>query len=323
MRNANAAVLWQKKKSQMRTPTYWGSLAWKIFRLVLLIGLTYIIVMPFLTKLVSAFMSDSDLYDGMVKFIPRSPTLDNIRFVWDYVEYPAAFMRTFLLSFACAALSVLTACLTGYGLACFKFKGRGILMGFVILTMVIPPQTIQIASFLKFKYFDIFGLVELFTGQTIQLVNNPTPMILLSLLGFAMKNGLYIFIMRQFFTTLPIELREAAEVDGAGTFRTFTQIILPTVRPLAMTVFLLAFSWQWLDIYYASTYYSNYPVLATAVASLSHSNTDVFGQLYDYTSKQSMLINTTLLLIILPLLILYLVAQKQFIQGVERSGIVG
>ncbi|MBQ8732529.1 MAG: carbohydrate ABC transporter permease [Oscillospiraceae bacterium] len=312
-----------RKAEMLRSPTFWGGIGWKIFRFVLLLGLTYMILLPFFSKIASAFMSQSDLYDSMVKFIPRNPTLENILFVFDYVNYPEGFLNSLWFSTACALLGVLSACLTGYGLAAFKFRGRGILFALVVLTMVIPPQTIQISSFIKFKYFDILGIIQLLTGSPLALNNSPLPMILLALTGFGIKNGLYIFIMRQFFTTLPAELSEAAEVDGASTARTFFQIILPTARPLGMTIFLLAFSWQWLDIYYAATFYPQFNFLATSVGKIANSMTDSFGQLYDHSAKQSMIINTNLLLIILPLMVLYLVAQKQFIQGVERSGIVG
>jgi len=316
-------LLTKRQLMKYRSPTFWGGICWKIFRLILLLGLTYMILLPFFSKIASSFMSQSDLYDSMVKFIPRNPTLENIIFVFNYVNYPEGFFNSLWFSTTCALLGVFSACLTGYGLSAYKFRGRGILFALVVLTMVIPPQTIQVASFVKFKYFDILGIIQMMTGSPLALNNSPWPMILMSLTGFGIKNGLYIFIMRQFFTTLPAELSEAAEVDGAGTIRTFFQIILPTARPLGTTIFLLAFSWQWLDIYYSATFYPQFNLLATSVSKIANSMTDTFGMLYDNSAKQSMIINTNLLLILLPLMVLYLIAQKQFIQGVERSGIVG
>ena len=304
-------------------PRFAGEWMWRIFRLVLLIGLSYIILLPFLSKISSSFMSQSDLYDHMVKFIPRHPTLTNIKFVYDYTAYPTAFFNTFFLSLICASLNVFVASVVGYGLARFQFRGRMLIFAMVIVSMVIPPQTIQISSFMKFKYFDVLGIFQATLGHPLNLVNAPWPVIFLSATGFSIKNGLYILILRQFFIKVPPELNEAAEVDGAGAARTFFQIIWPTARPMASTVFLLAFSWQWLDIYYAGTFFPNYPVLANMVAKVANSMTDTFGMLYDYSAKQSMLINTTLLMIIIPLLLLYLIAQKQFVQGIEHSGIVG
>ncbi|MCM3338564.1 hypothetical protein M3650_07935 [Paenibacillus sp. MER TA 81-3] len=102
---------------------------------------------------------------------------------------------------------------SGYGFARLKFKGQGIMFELVIFTIVIPPQTIMIPTYLHFRFFDVFGLYEWFTGKKgVNLLESYWPFFLSSAFAMDMKNGLYIFIFRQFFRGLPKELEEAAYV---------------------------------------------------------------------------------------------------------------
>ena len=116
----------------------------------------------------------------------------------------------------------------------------------VIVTMAIPHRMLSLSLFQHFGEFDLFaiqatnspGLIELLTGKTIRLTNTFWPFAILSGTGLAFKNGLYIFMMRQFFHGVPDELEESAYVDGSGTFRTFFRIILPLSIPMMITIFL-------------------------------------------------------------------------------------
>lgn len=313
----------EKIRAKYLTPSFLKIVLNNIFKYTLLIGLTYVILFPLLVKLSSAFMSRADLHDSMVKFIPREPSFDNILFIFDYLKYGSAFWNTLFLSTVCALLQVFLAALVGYGLAKFKFKGQNIVLAIVVFTMVIPPQTIQLASYIKFKYFDIFGIIELISGKSINLIDSIWPMIFMSATGLALKNGLYIFIMRQFFKGIPNELIEAASVDGASTKRTFFGIILPMAKSMMLTIGLLSFSWQWLDTYYSSLLFPNFAVLSNLVMKAGFITLSTIQDIHPGTPASSMMINTATIMVLFPLTVLYLFAQKQFIQGVERSGIVG
>ena len=317
-------LAWKLWKGKYLTLDFLKRFLLAVFKYVLLIGLTYIILYPFLVKLTSAFMSREDLHDPMVRFIPRNFSVENITFLFDYFDYPKAFLNTLFLSTACAVLQVIVSAMIGYGLARFKFKGRGIIFGLVIFTMVIPPQTIQLATYMKLKYFDFFGLIKALTGQSINMVDSVWPMLFFSLTGLALKNGLYIFIMRQFFRNVPAELSEAASVDGAGTARTFFRIMLPMAGSMMLTIGLLSFSWQWLDTYYSSLLFPNFDILSNIVTRAGYiSVTAGIDEIHAGTPASSMMINTATLMVMAPLMLLFLFAQKFFIQGVERSGIVG
>ena len=187
---------------------------------------------------------------------------------------------------------------------------------------------------MKFRYFDLFGVIQFFktyimgiqglTNSGISFINTNYPLIILSVTGLAFKNGLYIFMMRQFFKGFPDELEEAAYVDGAGIFKTFFTIILPNAIPMMVTIFLFAFSWQWTDDFYSTLFYTDAgSTLLPKIVQIPTSLTQSTAAIAASTMYQSAIRNTCGLMIIAPLILVYLVGQKFLIQGVERSGIVG
>lgn len=279
-----------------------------IFRMVLMVGISYIVIYPFLTKIAGSVMAPEDFVDVTVRLIPKNFTVDIYRAISSELGYWDAFRNTLILSLICGVIQTLICALIGYGFAKFKFRGRNILFLLVVLTMIIPHQTLQLSMFMEFRYFDFLGIIRLLKGGGIQLfghnikeigpgvskffesinilkidkiqmfkyvVNNREkyrvsmeitqnginlcntyiPMIFLSLGGLGFKNGLYIFLFRQFFRGIPDELEESAYIDGSGTFRTFWQIILPLSVPMLITVFLFSFCWQWTDDFYTSLFF--------------------------------------------------------------------
>lgn len=301
----------------------------KIFRFVFLIGISYIIIYPFLTKISASFMSADDFLDVTVKLIPKYPTLDTYRYIIIENHYWKSLINTAALSLATALIQTLVTAFVGYGLAKFKFRGKGIVFALVVLTMVVPHKTLQLAMFMKFRYFDVYGIYGFFANMagakatSIKLIDTVIPLIILSVFALAFKNGLYIFIFRQFYKGVPDELEEAAYVDGSGIFKTYFRIILPLTVPMMVTIFMFAFSWQWTDKYYYNLFFvgANAPRLLPAIVKIP----DSLSNLADATSplQESAILNTAGLLVILPLFIIFLFAQKSLVQGIERSGIVG
>lgn len=317
---------------------------WALVRFILLVGIAFVVLYPFFVKISSSFMSTADFKDVTVKMIPKTPTLSTYTAVITENQYFKALFNTFLLSAGCALIQMFISAFVGYGFAKFKFKGSKILFLMVLLTMIIPHDTLQLSMFMKFRFFDVFGIYgfisALFDGsvaasggvfqwisgavqgfkatQSIQLNGTYWPFVILSLGGLAFKNGLYIFLMRQYFRGVPDELEEAAYIDGSGPFQTYMRIILPISVPMLVTVFLFAFSWQWTDTFYTSMFLSstrNYTLSDFAKIPPSL-NTGAEG----FTSS---VYNTCAILIIAPLLVVYCFFQKYLVQGIERSGIVG
>ena len=366
----------ERLKARFLNLYFLGKILWWIFRMVLLVGISYIVLFPFLTKIAGSFMAPEDFVDVTVRLIPKNFTLDIYRAVVAELNYWSAFRSTFLLSFICAVLQTLVCALIGYGFAKFKFKGRNLIFLLVMLTMVVPHQTLQLSMFMEFRYFDIFGIIkflkgggiELFghnvkelgpnvaaffekinipleeiklfkytvirrgqekeawkvvmdvTENGINLCNTYAPLMLLSLGGLAFKNGLYIFLLRQFFRGIPDELEESAYMDGCGTFRTFVQIILPLSVPMLITVFMFSFCWQWTDDFYTNLFFvtSDTNMLVKIVGTIPASlKMDYAGQDLYYSAIR----NTCGLMIIFPLVILYAFGQRYLVQGIEQSGL--
>ena len=303
-----------------------------LFRIVLLVGISYVILYPFLAKIASSFMSRDDFVDVTVKLIPRYPSLDTYKAIIKDRFYIQALFNTTVLSVFCGIVQTLICSIVGYGFAKFKFKGNGILFLLVIFTMVVPHETLQLSLFMKFRYFDILGIFNFLGGglieglrilpfSSINLNNSYWPLAVLSIGALGFKNGLYIFMLRQFFRGVPDELEESAYIDGSGVFRTFVQIILPLSIPMMITVFLFSFSWQWTDDFYTTVFFTTEGIklMPNVIGVPKSLDTNYAGQNLYISAIQ----NTCGLMIIAPLIIIYLFCQRYLIQGIERSGITG
>ncbi|MFP4015566.1 MAG: carbohydrate ABC transporter permease [Halanaerobiales bacterium] len=291
-----------------------------ILRAVFIIGVSYIILQPLLQKLATSLMTEMDLFDQTVQWIPRNLTLENYRVAWKHMNYPTAFLNTFILTFAVSFLQLLSCTLVAYGIGRFKFKGSGIIFALVLFTLVVPPQMIMVPLSLNFRYFDLFGLLP---GDGVNLLNSYWPFVLTSITAVGLRNGLFIYILRQFFRGMPKDLEEAAYLDGAGIFRTFYKIMLPGAVPGLVVIFLFAFVWQWNDYFFNTLFLSgqgNFLIQAlqgVALKALEGNHNQLVGQ------YASLIRHTGMILYIAPLLILYAFMQKYFIESIQRTGIVG
>lgn len=326
---------WQRMKAKYLTTFFLQKLVWAIFRYVLLIGISYVILYPFFAKISSSFMGPTDFVDVTVKLIPKEFTFDTYKYIFLENKYMQAVGNTALLSVTMALIQTFICALIGYGFAKFKFRGSKLLFLLVVFSMIVPHQTLQLALFMKFRYFDVLGIIKLLGGgsqllpqlnilggvTSVNLTNTYWPLLLMSMSGLAFKNGLYIFMMRQFYRGVPDELEESAYVDGSGVLRTFIRIILPLSVPMMITVFLFAFSWQWTDSFYTSLFFTRTSIiLMKSIITVPESlNLTYAGSnLYNAAIR-----NTCGLMIIFPLIIVYLFCQRYLIQGIERSGITG
>ena len=321
----------ERLKAKFGTAYIYQKVFIAIFRLVLLVGISYIVLYPFISKIASSFMGMSDFVDATVRLIPKAFTLDIYKSVFTELRYWEEFFNTFTLSLLSAILQTFSCCVIAYGFAKFKFKGNGILFLLVMLTMIVPHPTLKLSMLQNFKDFDILGIFGLLTkigilpdnfAYGLRLTNTFWPLVILSATGLAFKNGLYIFMLRQFFRGVPDELEESAYIDGSGVFRTFFTIIIPLSVPMLITVFLFSFSWQWTDNYYIQLFFPGGRMWnwSNVVQEIPLSlKTDYPGQNLFYTAIH----NTAGMMAIAPLIVMYLFCQKFLVQGIERSGIVG
>lgn len=332
MRSDEKTPFMMRLKYKYLTKYFLTRAIWWIFRFVLLIGISYVIIFPYISKIAGSFMSREDFVDVSVRLISKYPTLDTYKAIINDNKYFQALFNTTTLSLMCGISQMLCCSIVGYGFSKFKFKFKNLLFLCVIFTMIIPHETIQLSLFLKFRFFDIWGIYSLIgkyilhsseaTPAIANLLNTYWPLVVMSLGCIGFKNGLYIYIMRQYFNGVPDELEEAAYVDGAGVLKTFVRIILPMSVPMLVTIFMFAFSWQWSDTFYTGTFFTQTNkvyLLPNIVKIPSSLDTDYAGQ----TAYQTAIRNTCGLLILLPLVIVYLFGQRTLIEGVERSGITG
>jgi len=283
-----------------------GHSAWKIARFLLLFGLCFLIIKPFVLKITMAFFNPDDLLDASVNIVPRNLSLYYWRVAWDGLQISETLLNSVLLGVLVSLAQLLSSAFVGYGLARFRFKGHSLLFGSVIVIMLIPPQTYNLAQYLSFRYP---------FGQNFSLIDTLAPMFLMALFGMGFKQGLYIYLFNTFFKGLPSNLEDAALIDGAGSFRTFWSIILPNSRAVILTVLTFSFSWQWTDIIYTKQYFINMKVLPAMVSSIY-----VRVGLSADTIGSAIAQNAACILIILPLLFLFLFSQKYLTQSIAQTG---
>ncbi|WP_169082538.1 carbohydrate ABC transporter permease [Paenibacillus sp. PL91] len=305
----------------------WKRGLWTIVRLVLIIGLSFVILYPIIQKISTAIKDKADLYSPIVVFIPEHYTFDNFKQAISIMDYWETLVNTFLLSSMTTVMTAASCAFAGYAFARLKFKGSNLLFAGVILTILVPPTTILIPIYMNLKDFTLLGLVPLLTGgKSLNLLDSYWPFILTSITANSLKAGLYIFIFRQFFRGIPKEVEEAAYIDGAGIGSTFLRIMLPNAIPSIVTVLLFSFVWQWNDSFFTTTYLTSSKVMSTQLSSLPY-NLQILLEGGATTNKDpffmSMVQDTGILLAILPLVILYLFVQRYFVESIERTGIVG
>lgn len=296
-----------------------AEILWTVIRTLIIVGICFVILRPLLTKIVSSFMMERDLYDQTVKWIPRTFTLDNYRAMIVHMKYWEALRNSFIFSFSIATLQLISCTLVGYGLARFKFRGSTLIFGLAIFTLIVPPQIINLPLYLNFRFFTIWGLLP---EPGIDLLGSYWPFILMAISGTGFNNGLFIYIMRQFFKGSPKSLEEAAYIDGANPLQTFIRIMVPGAVPAFVIVFLFAFVWQWNDYFFTGMYMRGGVLLSHTLDVAASNYAYALGR--HFTGQYiSLLNNTGMILFILPLLILYALMQRYFIESIERTGLVG
>lgn len=304
-----------------------GTLIWKIVRFVMLIGLSYILVYPILYMVSMAVRPTNQVMDPSVIWIPKSFTIDQFVTAFETMKYSSAFITTLVMSLVSTVLQLISCSMVGYGFSRFRFRGSGLLFVLVMLTLVVPSATITIPLYFQYKEFSvpiIAPIVTMVFGQSmpeflsVNMIDSWFVFWLPALTATGLRSGLYVYIFRQFFRNIPVEIEEAAMVDGAGFFKTFYRIMVPNASGSYLTVFLFSLVWYWNDTFYTSQFISRKRTLAKALSNLRG---DLGGgnDYFNLTPK----IMAGALLFVLPMLLIYIFLQRYFVQSVERTGIVG
>ncbi len=303
-----------------------GGKVYALIRTIIVLGVCYYVLFPIIQSIFQSFMARQDLYDSTVDLIPKNWTLDNFKIIFEAVDIPSATLNTLIISLAVTLTQLVSCTLVGYGFARYDFPFKKLFFGLVIFTLIVPVQTIVVPLYLNFRFLDVFGIVKLINGSGINTINTFWPFLILGITSMGFRNGLYIFLIRQFYRNVPKELEEAAMIDGAGFFKTFYRVMLPGAKPILSVVAILSFVWQWTDYFYSGWFASNIPVLSTEISAVSTNLNVIYNILGVNAIEDSyrLVLNSTgALIIMLPIIILYLFTQKMFVESIERGGIVG
>ena len=298
-----------------------------IVRGLLLFGLCFMIIEPMLTRLGVSLMEERDLYDSTIVLLPRHVTLDNFKIVFTLTTFPTSMINTLWTSLLVSVLQVIACTLVGYGFARYDFPLKKFWFGCVIALIIIPPQTISTSLYTYFARFDFLGIVKLFNhGNPINLRGSVLPYTLMSATCMGLKDGLYIYMLRQYFRGIPKSLEEAAYVDGCGTMHTFVRIMLPDAMPTVLSCFLFSFVWQWTDLFYTRNFLatSARPIFSTELSTIVSRMSRYFSAdgkpVIVPVGRQQQLISIGVLICCIPLVILYIFTQRTFVQSIAMSG---
>lgn len=299
---------------------------WPIFRFIILFGLAFVIMYPILYMLSTSLRPQEQMTDPSVMWIPKNVIFTNFADTWNAMNYPSVFMNTVLVNVICSITQVITCSITGYGFARFKFKGKGLMFGVVVLQIIVPVQILLVPLFMQFRFFNPLGLITLFGGQPMNLVDQPIALYIQAFFNNGIRAGLFILLFRQFFRGLPKELEDAAHLDGCGPLQTFIRIMIPNAFSSYLTVFIFSIVWYWNDSYVTGMFFTKSRTISLEIENLWRSISQYLSPLNEITGNASdylVWVEAGCLLAILPILIMYIFLQRYFIEGVERSGIVG
>ena len=302
-----------------------GQVTISVVRALLMFGLCFMIIQPLVTRFSVSLMAAEDLYDSTIRLLPRNVTLDNYRIVAELTSMPTSMINTAWISLVMSICQVVSTTLVAYGFARYEFPLKKFWFACVVMLIIIPPQTIQTALFMSFTHFDIFGIFKATTGSDINLRSSLIPYTLMCLTCMGLKDGLYIYMLRQYFRSVPVSLEEAAYVDGCGTIHTFVKIMLPDAVPTIASCFLFSFVWQWTDLFYTRNFISGYKIYSRELSNITSIMSKYFARnatenITVPLGRQMQLIGIGVFVCCVPLIILYAFTQKTFVQSLTMTG---
>lgn len=306
-----------------------ASILYKLFRYALLIGISYVVLFPIIKMISAAFTTPQELYTEDSGFLPSRATFINFKEFQSYFPYLEYAGNTAKIALICTALQLFSCSLVGYGLGRYKFKGNAIVYACVLFTIILPLQTAIIPLYYEYRWFDIFGigrLIGLFTGKTltINLLKNYMSLYVPSLFAVGFNSGVYIFLFRQFFASMPRDLEEAAKLDGCNPVTIYLRIMIPNIKPVVVTVALLSVIYYWNDSLLTGVFAlkNDGQTLMVALEEMVKQNSGIGREELDVMRREAERY-AIILASVTPLMIFFLIGQKFFVECMDRSGSKG
>lgn len=267
----------------------------KVLVYTLLIVGAFFFMIPFAWMLSSSLKELSQIFLYPPKWIPNPIRWDNYAKALVKMNFPLALKNTLIITLLTVTGQLLSSAFVAYGFARLRFPGRDFLFMLVISTMMLPSQVTMIPVFMVFR--------------SLGWVDTLKPLIIPSFLG---ANAFAIFLLRQFFLTIPKELEDAARIDGCGSLRIFFQIIMPLAKPALVTVGIFAFMGSWNDFFGPLIYLNSEKLRTLAIALQTFQ-----GQ---FTAEWNLLMAASVV-VLLPVLVIFFTLQQYFVQGIVLTGL--
>lgn len=288
-----------------------------IYALLICIGFVYLY--PLLYMISNSFMTLDDLLDSSVSWIPSTLNFNNYNQAAISMDYWATLGDTVLVCGIPTIINVIVCAIVGYGFARFEFPLKKVMMGVLIFSFILPSQITMMPLYVMYNDYGLIGNIWSF--------------ILPAIFGQGLNAQIFILIFYQFFKMVPKVLIEAAQIDGAGYFKSFFRIALPSAKPAMLTVFLFSMVWYWNESYLTEMFVAGltkatqngWSTLMVKLQQFDVNYNAAMGMVTDgvqVNNNESIQMAGTMLSI-LPLLIAYFLLQRQFVESIDRTGITG
>lgn len=289
----------------------------KIILYVVMIGIAFVFLYPFIYMIVNSLMTNEDLNNFSVTWIPRKINFANYSMAANIIKYFSNFKNSLIITILATLGQLISCSMAGYAMARFKNKANNVLFIVMILAILVPVQTIIVPEYLFYS--------------NIGWLNTYAPMVIPSWFGYGLNGALYIFIFRQFYLGFPKSVEEAAKVDGCGFLRVFFNIVFPVSKSSYVVVLVLALVFHWNNSYEPAMFLSEKSMhtvpmgLENIIYTLSLPP-EIMSSSYGINADNSLnnaVLMAGVFMVVLPILIAFCFLQKMFIQGIEHTGLTG
>jgi len=278
----------------------------------LLIAIGFVYLYPLLFMLITSLKSPADLLNPMVQWVPSELYFGNYVKAFRVLDYSSTLLASITVSVLPSILQTIICSVIAYGLARYQFPGKNLLFLLILATFIIPPQNTVIPQLLTYRNLGLLGSIW--------------SMLLPALFGQGFRSAIFILIFYQTFLSLPKVLEEAARLDGASELRVFLQVAIPSAMPAYIVSIIFSIVWYWNETYLTTIFLEG--GIQTLPMQLSKfvqayeklyppGTVNIFDRLNEAVKLAGTFLN------ILPLLLMYFVLQKWFVESVERTGITG
>jgi multiple sugar transport system permease protein len=301
---------------QTGTPSY-GTPSYRAQRILsqtviylTLILLSLIMVAPFVFMISTSLKPDREIFQYPTAILPKALDFSNYLDVWRKANFERYMLNTVFVSVGRTLLTLVTSTMAAYAFAKLRFPGRNVIFLFFVMTMMLPSQVTLIPVYVIIKRFPLIGGNNLLGEGGMGMINSFAGMIVPSIISVS-----GIFLLRQFISSLPDELLDAARIDGADEFRAFYSIVLPLVLPGIATLTIMTFQGAWNDFLWPLLVGQKKDLWLIQVA-LSNLKVSLSAGVISWPEMMAATVITTL-----PVILVFLFAQKYFIRSVALTGL--